>query len=161
MKDETRVIDWRSTGRRKARRQLFLHRVDFCCVGYVKDDNVIPCGKTTTVPPQDAPSWFEEIWPSVQRVLNPQSLQADHETKDLTQNDIMHLNWRCASCHKLQDSQTEKGMATVSGEDIWGNPIEGETLTELTLAQLSQLSGIKEFLGMEEEEINEPDIWGD
>ena len=109
MRDEDKIKDWRSTGRRKARRSLFESFVDFCCVD---------CGKTTTEPPKDAPSWFEEIWPETNRVLTPMALQADHESKDLTNNDEAHLNWRCASCHKLSDMKTEKGIATKE-ENYW------------------------------------------
>jgi hypothetical protein len=101
------IIDWRSTGRRKARRALFNARVDFCCVD---------CGKTTKVPPKDAPVFFDEIWPYERRVLNGQSLQADHESKDVTNNNIEDLNWRCASCHKKQDMKTEKGVSTIEND---------------------------------------------
>jgi hypothetical protein len=103
MKDEL-VIDWRSTGRRKARRSLFNARVDFCCV---------ECGKTTREPPKDAPVFFDEIWPYERRVLSGQALQADHESKDLHNNNVEDLNWRCASCHKKRDMQTEKGESTI------------------------------------------------
>jgi hypothetical protein len=40
------------------------------------------------------------------------SLQADHETKDVTNNDINELAWRCAGCHKLHDNKTGKGEST-------------------------------------------------
>jgi hypothetical protein len=105
-KDEM-IIDWRSTGRRKARRALFNARVDFCCVD---------CGRTTKVPPKDAPVFFDEIWPYESRVLNGQSLQADHESKDVTDNDVSDLNWRCASCHKKRDIQTGKGVSTIDND---------------------------------------------
>lgn len=120
MKDETRILDWRSTGRRKARKELFVNYVSFECVGYTKPDGTkVKCGKTTIKPPQDAPPWFDEIWPESNRVLTPQALQADHETKDVTQNSIQDLNWRCASCHKLQDSQTAKGVQTTQKDDYF------------------------------------------
>lgn len=102
MAADSKIIDWRSTGRRKARRTLFKARVEFKCVD---------CGKTTKVPPKDAPSYFEEIWPEENRILNPQALQADHETKDLTNNAIEDVNWRCSPCHKAADSKTEKGVS--------------------------------------------------
>lgn len=102
-KDESRILDWRSTGRRKARRALFHARVDFKCVD---------CGRTSKEPPKDAPAWFEDIWPLEKRVLD-YSLQADHETKDYQINDIEFLNWRCQPCHKKHDSQTEIGESTV------------------------------------------------
>lgn len=104
MKNEDNIKDWRSTGRRKARRELFNSYTSYECVD---------CGRTSIEPPKDAPPWFEEIWPEENRVL-AYSLQADHETKDLTQNSVEHLAWRCAPCHKTHDSATEKGQATVS-----------------------------------------------
>ena len=111
MASDDKIIDWRSTGRRKARRALFRAGIEFKCVGYTNESGVhMPCGKTTTEPPKDAPRNFDELWPSEKRVLSPQALQADHETKDLTVNDIEDLNWRCSSCHKLQDQQTEVGV---------------------------------------------------
>jgi hypothetical protein len=115
-KDDGKIKDWRSTGRRKARSALFKARVMFKCVD---------CGRTSKEPPKDAPAWFEEIWPEENRVLE-YSLQADHETKDLTHNTIDKLNWRCAPCHKAQDSKTEKGEATVK-EDFWGGEAVANT----------------------------------
>ena len=108
MKNEEGIIDWRSTGRRKARRSLFNAQVPYKCVD---------CHKTSLVPPKDAPPWFEDLWPEENRVLS-YPLQADHESKDLTNNDPQFLNWRCAPCHKKRDSQTDKGESTVI-EDYW------------------------------------------
>lgn len=105
-KDKSKIKDWRSTGRRHARKSLFQDRVSFECVD---------CGKTSKEPPKDAPPWFEEIWPEENRVLN-YSLQADHETKDYQINDIEHLNWRCNPCHKAHDALTDKGESTVKEE---------------------------------------------
>jgi hypothetical protein len=102
MKDESRIKDWRSTGRRKARKELYANYVPFKCVD---------CGVTSKFPPMDAPMWFEEIWPEERRELD-YSLQADHETKDVTNNDINELAWRCAGCHKLHDNKTAKGEST-------------------------------------------------
>lgn len=110
MRNEDNIVDWRSTGRRKARRELYNSYVPFKCAD---------CGKTSKSPPKDAPPWFEEIWPEENRVLD-YSLQADHESKDLTLNDISQLNWRCAPCHKLRDNQTEKGKSTVEANDYFG-----------------------------------------
>jgi len=115
-RDET-ILDWRSTGRRKARRALFNARIEFSCVGYTDaQGRYHPCGKTTRVPPKDAPSFFDEIWPTEKRVLSPQSLQADHESKELQNNDVEDLNWRCSSCHKLADIQTAKGESRIEND---------------------------------------------
>lgn len=105
-RDESRIKDWRSTGRRKARRELYKARVPYRCAGYPGHE----CGVTSIEPPKDAPSWFHEIWPEELRVLDYQ-LQADHESKDVTNNEIDFLNWACAPCHKHKDSQTGKGEA--------------------------------------------------
>lgn len=104
MKNDDAIQDWRSTGRRKARAELYKSYEMYKCAD---------CGVTVKEPPKDAPVWFDEIWPEEKRDLDSQ-LQADHESKDLTQNDIQLLNWRCASCHKKQDNLTEKGIATVT-----------------------------------------------
>lgn len=110
MASDDKIKDWRSTGRRKARRSLFNSGVEFKCVGYTDESGVhYPCGKTTKEPPKDAPRNFDELWPLEKRVLSPQALQADHETKDLQLNDLEDLNWRCSSCHKKQDMQTSIG----------------------------------------------------
>ena len=102
-KNEDAIKDWRSTGRRKARRELYRNYIDYKC-------NV--CGVTTKEPPKDAPKWFEELWPEERRELNYQ-LQANHMTKDYTQNDIDVIEWLCEPCHKVKDSQTDKGVSTV------------------------------------------------
>lgn len=102
--------DPRSTGRRRARKELFDNYVPFKCVD---------CGKTSKEPPKDAPKHFDEIWPEELRVLG-NSLQADHETKDMESNDVSVLNWRCSSCHKIHDLQTEVGQSTVN-TSIWGD----------------------------------------
>lgn len=113
--DKSKIVDWRSTGRREARRQLFRARVPFKCVGYrLPDGRRSNCGKTTIEPPKDAPAWFEDIWPEENRVLV--KLEADHESKDWTNNDLEHINWKCPSCHKKDDASTEKGQAQVTSQ---------------------------------------------
>src|SRR5262245_28963620 len=106
--DESKIKDWRSTGRRKARRALYQAWVPYCCVD---------CKRTSMEPPKDAPAWFEEIWPEENRVLDYQ-VQADHESKDYTNNEVEFLNWRCASCHRMADNKTAKGVAQKI-LDVW------------------------------------------
>jgi ribosomal protein L37AE/L43A len=106
MANDAKIKDWRSTGRRKARRALYTARELFRCVD---------CHKTSKEPPKDAPNYFDEIWPEENRVLD-YSLQADHLTKDLTVNDEGFLVWRCAKCHKESDKSTEKGESTIKKE---------------------------------------------
>lgn len=105
--DESKIKDWRSTGRRKARRTLYRAYVIYKC-------NYPGCGVTTKEPPSDAPAWFDEVWPKDKRELD-YPLQANHKTKDLTQNDESVLEWLCAPHHKLVDSQTEIGVSTMRG----------------------------------------------
>ena len=97
-KDESRIKDWRSTGRRKARRALYAGYVPYKCVH---------CGKTSKEPPKDAPHHFEEIWPEENRVLDYQ-LQADHESKDYENNELDYINWKCAPCHQKDDRAVPK-----------------------------------------------------
>ena len=101
MKDQSQIKDWRSTGRRIGRRALYNAYVEYKCD---------TCGKTVIEPPKDAPRWFDEIWPEDERVLASQ-LQVQHITKDVTDNDLASIKWLCPSCHKLEDSKTEKGVA--------------------------------------------------
>jgi len=99
-KSDVDILDWRSTGRRRARRTLFESRIDFVC---------IDCQHTVSIPPKDAPKWFDEIWPESNRDCS--QLQADHTTKDYTINDVDDLCWRCPSCHKIADQATAKRVA--------------------------------------------------
>lgn len=110
-KDESKIKDWRSTGRRKARRELYNSYTPYACVGYrLPDGSRSHCHKTSKEPPKDAPRWFDEIWPEENRVLDYQ-LEADHESKDWTNNELDYLNWKCKVCHKKDDSATAKGVA--------------------------------------------------
>ena len=107
MKDESGIVDWRSTGRRKARKALFQSYAEFKCVD---------CGATNIEPPKDAPHWFDEIWPNEKRTLrnNENSafgLQADHLSKDYQNNEVEFLEWRCPKHHKQADVKTKKGEA--------------------------------------------------
>jgi len=101
VKDESKIIDWRSTGRRIGRRALYNARVEYKCD---------TCNKTTIEPPKDAPKFFDDIWPTEIRVLESQ-LQVQHISKDPSINDLAFIKWLCASCHKNEDLTTEKGVA--------------------------------------------------
>lgn len=72
----------------------------------------LECNKTTRYPPPDAPRNFQELWPEEGRELT--QLQVDHENKDWTDNDPANLEWRCASCHRIHDNLTEKGVSASS-----------------------------------------------
>jgi hypothetical protein len=117
-KDESKIKDWRSTGRRKGRRELYNAFVPYKCVGYrLPDGSRSNCGKTSKEPPKDAPKWFDEIWPKENRVLDYQ-LQVDHESKEFDNNDLDFINWKCAVCHKKDDRATGKGEAQ-KGTGLW------------------------------------------
>ena len=107
MANDKDIIDWRSTGRRKARRVLFNSDTEFKC---------IDCGKTTFEKPKEIPSHFEDLWPDDNRVLTGRALQADHVDKDVTNNSVENLVWRCASCHKKADMQTDVGIGQEDDE---------------------------------------------
>lgn len=107
--DEDKIKDWRSTGRRKGRRTLFSEYVEYKCAD---------CGVTSKEPPKDAPKWFDEIWPEERRELD-YSLQVDHESKDIEDNTIDNLNWRCSPCHIKRDRKTEKGVSTKEEVNFW------------------------------------------
>lgn len=100
-KDITKIKDIRSTGRRIGRRVLYKARIPYKCVD---------CGVTSMEPPKDAPRYFDEIWPEKNRDLDSQ-LQVDHETKDLYNNELENINWRCPKHHKESDRKTEKGVS--------------------------------------------------
>lgn len=121
VRDQNKIIDWRSTGRRIARRTMYKAMVEYKCCD---------CGRTSKEPPKDAPKWFEDIWPVENRTLDAQ-LQADHVTKDLQNNELENLEWRCPSCHKLSDKQTEKGVSTKQ-VDFWGDSPQTKSDGETT-----------------------------
>jgi len=100
VKQRKRIIDMRSTGRKRGRATLFREWVPFVCNGW--------CERTSVKPPPDAPEWFEELWTEEKRELN-YSLQVNHINKDISDNDPANLEWLCADCHKLKDSQTGVG----------------------------------------------------
>jgi len=110
MKDESKILDWRSTGRRKARRALYQARVSYECIGHrLPNGSRKQCGKTSIEPPKDAPKYFDELWPEEHRVLKYQ-LQADHADKDYENNDLDNIDWKCQPCHKKDDSSTGVGV---------------------------------------------------
>lgn len=94
MKQRRRVIDWRSTGRRRGRRVLYEEGESYEC---------FLCHRTSIEPPKDAPENFEDLWPKKNRSLK-YPLQVNHINKDYTDNDPSNLQWACAPCHKVVDT---------------------------------------------------------
>lgn len=101
--------DIRSTGRKRLRAVLFRTMRRYACRR---------CGITCSIRPPDAPRNFEEFWPIDEPGIKQttSSLQANHVNKNLLDIDPSNGEWLCASCHKLEDSQTEKGVSVISNE---------------------------------------------
>lgn len=102
--------DPRSTQRKRARKILFNIGRDYIC---------IDCECSPVELPRDAPRHLR-LAPLDKRTVG--SLQADHENKNILDNDAANLNWRCPSCHKLSDKRTAKGVSTK--EDEFGYDLE-------------------------------------
>lgn len=103
--------DIRSTGRKRARKVLFKSGRIFECADCHQGPTSLPpdASKSVRLPPMD------------RRTVT--GLQADHENKNLLDNDPANLNWRCPSCHKIRDKQTAKGIST-KGSDEHGYGLE-------------------------------------
>jgi ribosomal protein L37AE/L43A len=100
--------DPRSTQRKRARKVLFNSGQPYVCAD---------CGCSPKDLPADAPQNLELAPVGMQTVG---SLQADHENKNIMDNDTANLKWRCPSCHKLSDSRTGKGESTKGDEFGYG-----------------------------------------
>lgn len=90
--------DPRSTQRKRARKVLFKSSRDYIC-----ED----CGCSPVGLPIDAPKHLK-LAPKEKRTVS--SLQADHKSKNIMDNDPANLAWKCPRCHKLSDSKTKKGV---------------------------------------------------
>ena len=88
--------DPRSTGRKRGRAVLERIGRPYWCD---------TCGRSPTV--DNAPGGK---WPGMSQ------LQVQHSNKNVLDNDPANLKWLCASCHKIEDSTTEKGVSTIENE---------------------------------------------
>lgn len=61
-------------------------------------------------------------------------LQVNHINKNVLDNDTANLEWVCPQCHKLIDSQTEKGVSTGSEDMGYGGvlPLSSGTTSSQT-----------------------------
>lgn len=106
MKRSRTPKDPRSTGRKRARATLFRIRRPFWCVDCKRSPNKLPVSCPKEIERSDDRADIQ--------------LEADHENKNILDNDPANLNWRCTSCHKLRDSTTAKGVSTVEDEFGYG-----------------------------------------
>lgn len=101
--------DIRSTGRKRGRASLFKTRRRYSCTY---------CGVTCSIRPPDAPKNFEDFWPINEFGISAtkSALQCNHLNKNLLDVDPVNLEWACASCHKLIDQTTDKGISVKDDE---------------------------------------------
>jgi ribosomal protein L37AE/L43A len=98
--------DPRSTWRKRARAVLIkVGRPEVC----------EKCGRT------NKEEWEDEATGGYYPGLG--TLQANHKNKILEDIDPANLEWLCPSCHKEEDSLTEKGVSRFGDE--WGYGIPG------------------------------------
>lgn len=102
MKDDERVIDKRSTGRKRGRAVLIKlwesGERDYCCE---------ECGK---VPSQH---WRESN-------RSGDFLDCNHKNKNWMDNDPANLEGLCRKCHYAKDRATTKGVSTVDPTEEYG-----------------------------------------
>src|SRR5215831_4564022 len=96
------IKDWRSTGRKRGRAVLEKTNRPYFCGSQSESSAVREgyCGRTPD-PTVDSPPGG--CYPGMA------VLQVDHINKNVRDNDPANLTWACPSCHKEQDSKTEKG----------------------------------------------------
>lgn len=111
--------DPRSTGRKRGRAALENSDRPYWCrstddggVNIDIIDNVkVGCGRSPTDP--DAPGGY---YPGMEQ------LQVNHINKNILDNDLVNLEWACASCHKILDSRTAPGVSVKGDEYGYGLP---------------------------------------
>jgi hypothetical protein len=116
------VLDPRSTGRKRGRKTLEREGFPYWCAS-TRDGDVnsryvrgllVGCGRSPSA--EDAPGG---VYP------NMGALQVQHKNKNVMDNDPANLEWLCSSCHKVEDSQTEKGVSLKGDEHGYGFDLEG------------------------------------
>ena len=116
MKDNDAVRDPSSTGRKRGRKVLEQQGRPYWCRSTLEggfrteiiNGKKAGCGRSPSDP--SAPGGH---YPGMGQ------LQVNHINKNVLDNDSVNLEWVCPSCHKVIDSQTEKGVSTKQGDE-WG-----------------------------------------
>ena len=104
--------DERSTGRKRGRLKLFRSGRAYRCTDcWTKGILTAP----PTLPP-DCPKSFTNF---VAGTLK-HTLQCNHINKNVLDNDPANLEWLCATCHKLKDQTTSKGVSVIDDEFGYG-----------------------------------------
>lgn len=99
MKDDERIRDKRSTGRKRGRAVLtkltLAGERSYCCneCGFIPDKGVSESSRTG-------------------------GLDCNHKNKNIMDCDPYNLEWLCRKCHYAKDRATAKGVSTV--EDDFG-----------------------------------------
>lgn len=98
---KTEITDPKSTFRKKARRTLFRDGRAFWCE---------ECGVAPKELPPDFPvevDLLERIELAPHEKWTASRLEANHISKDISDNSPANLEWLCPSCHNLKDKQTK------------------------------------------------------
>jgi hypothetical protein len=108
---EKEPMDPRSTQRKRARKVLFRLGVPYICGSphYRPEGTWCKRSPTREQLPRDAPKDLELAGEGKQYASV--TLQANHISKNIMDNDEYNLEWVCPSCHKIEDSKTEKGVS--------------------------------------------------
>jgi len=105
--------DPRSTQRKRARKILEARNTPVVC-GFRASGEEGPdgCGRTPD------PAWSDYAHGGVYPGIG--TLQVDHVSKNIMDNDPVNLQYLCASCHKEKDQQTAKGVSPIDDEFGYG-----------------------------------------
>lgn len=147
---KTEPKDPRSTGRKRGRAALEAQGRPYWCRSVMDEDLdqwpdgfktekikglTAGCGRSPKDP--EAPGGY---YPAMSE------LQVNHINKDVLDNDPVNLDWVCPSCHKVIDSQTEKGVSTRT-TDEWGyGPITGTGNAEYVLSDIPGITIVPDEL---------------
>lgn len=115
---EHEPVDPRSTQRKRARKKLFAEMVPYICGSphFRSDSTFCRRSPTRSGLPKDAPKELELAPREMQD--KDLTLQANHISKDIMDNDLINLEWLCPSCHKKEDLKTQTG--TITALDDYG-----------------------------------------